>query len=127
VRDLKLRDPASVLEVDFTQLVDVAAQERKQQPIPEFPSVSRDFNFVIDESVAWDDLARTVREAAGALLEEVSFVDQYQGKQIPAGKKSYVLSLTYRAPDRTLTGTEIDAAQGAVLAAVQKSFAATQR
>ena len=87
----------------------------------------RDFNFVIDEGVAWDDLSRTVREAAGPLLESVVFVDQYQGKQIPAGQKSYVLSLTYRAQDRTLTGAEIDAAQNAVLEAVQKTFGATQR
>jgi phenylalanyl-tRNA synthetase beta chain len=127
LKNLKLRDPASIAEVDFEQLVAAWAADRKQQPLPEHPAVSRDFNFVLDQHVSWDELTEVVRKAAGPLLEAVDFVEQYQGQQIAAGKKSYVLSLTYRAPDRTLTGTEIDHAQTAVLSAVQKAFGATQR
>ena len=70
---------------------------------------------------------RSGPQRGGPLLESVAFASQYRGQQIPANKKSYVLRLHYRAPDRTLTTEEIDAAQSAIVAACREKLAATQR
>ena len=86
----------------------------------------RDLNFVLDEPVTWAAVEETVRQAGGPLLTSVSFGGQYRGKQIPEGKKSYVVTLAYRA-DRTLTSDEIEAAQQAVIAACSSQLAATLR
>jgi phenylalanyl-tRNA synthetase beta chain len=43
-------------------------------------------------------------------LAAVSFGGQYRGKQIPENRKSYLVSMTFRAPDRTLTSAEVDTA-----------------
>ena len=72
-------------------------------------------------------MAGIVRAAAGPHLESVRFVDQYRGQQIPAGKKSYVIGLTYRAADRTLSGEEVYATQAAVLKVMQDQVGAVQR
>ena len=49
-------------------------------------------------------LMADMRKAAGKLLEEHGDVcDVYRGAQVAAGKKSVAFSLTFRAPDRTLT------------------------
>ena len=45
------------------------------------------------------------------MLESVRLFDEYQGDQVPAGKKSLAFSLRFRAPDRTLTADEIAAAR----------------
>ncbi len=127
LRDQKLRDPATVAEIDLATLVASAATDRVPQPLPEFPAIERDFNFVIDDATSWDDIAALARGAAGEHLESVRFVDQYRGQQIPAGKKSYVIGLTYRAKDRTLSGNEVDAAQAAVLKVMQEQLGAVQR
>jgi phenylalanyl-tRNA synthetase beta chain len=127
LREQKLRDPATVAEVDVATLVASAATDRVPQPLPEYPAIERDFNFVIDDATTWDQVAEVVRNAAGEKLEALRFIDQYRGQQIPVGKKSYVVGLTYRAADRTLTSDEVEAAQAAVLAAMQKQLAATQR
>ena len=63
-------------------------------------------------------LEATARRVAGPLLESVEFAGQYRGRQIGEGQKSYLLTLTFRAVDRTLTSEEVDAAQQAVIAAV---------
>jgi phenylalanyl-tRNA synthetase beta chain len=127
LREQKLRDPATVAEVDLSVLIDASASERRPEPLPEYPAIERDFNFVIDDSTTWDQVAAVVRSAAGSHLETVRFVDQYRGQQIPAGKKSYVIGLTYRAIDRTLTGEEVDTAQANVLKAMQAELSAVQR
>ena len=124
---LDLRDAVTAGEVDLQPLVEALERSPQFTPLPQYPAIERDLNFVLDEVVTWENLAKTVQAAAGPLLEDISFVDQYRGQQIPAGKKSYVLSVAYRSPDRTLTGEEVDEAQSAVVAACQRDLGAVQR
>ena len=72
---------------------------------------------MLGEDVTWEVLESVVGTAAGSLLERVGFGGQYRGKQIDADKKSYVVTLSYRAPDRTLTADEVETCQQAVIAA----------
>ena len=52
------------------------------------------------------------RAAAGNTfaLESLAVFDLYQGKGLPEGTKSLAFSLVFRAPDRTLTDEEVNAA-----------------
>ncbi len=127
LRDLKLREPATVAEFDLQPLIDYAVLVAEAQPLPENPAVTRDLNLVLDEPVTWASLEATVRSAAGPHLEGVRFVDQYRGKHIAAGKKSYVFSMALRAADRTLTSEEIDAVQARVLKACETGLGGALR
>jgi len=127
VRDLKLREPATIAEFDLQPLIDHAVLVAEAQPLPENPAVTRDLNLVLDEAITWAALESTVRSSAGPHLEQVRFVDQYRGKHIPAGKKSYVFSMSLRAADRTLTSDEIDAVQASVLKACETGHGAALR
>lgn len=124
---LKLRDAAAAVEVSFHVMLEQAELVSHFEPLDQFPAVSRDLNFVLDESINWQDVEQTVREAAGPLLEAVRFGGQYRGKQIADDKKSYVVTLDYRSKDRTLTTEEVDAAQQCVIEACEKSLAAALR
>ena len=94
-------------------------------PIPEYPAIERDLNFVLDEAVSWQELLEeTVRTAAGPLLESVAFASQYRGQQIPACKKSYVAQLVSE-PTMTLTGEDVNAVQQKVSAACHEKLKAT--
>jgi phenylalanyl-tRNA synthetase beta chain len=122
-----LRDVVCVAELDLAVLEACADLVPRAQKLPEQPGITRDLNFVLDEAVAWDALERTVRSAAGPLLEGVAFGGQFRGKQLGEAKKSYVVALTFRAADRTLTSEEVDRAQQAVIAACTQSLQATLR
>jgi phenylalanyl-tRNA synthetase beta chain len=126
-RQLDLHDPVTVCELDLTVLEGIADFFPAYQPIPEIQGSERELNFMLDEGVTWQELEEIVKGSAGPLLKSVEFVGQFRGKQIPADKKSYNLRLIYRADDRTLTAEEIDAAQGAVVAACREKLAAVQR
>ena len=123
---LDLRDAVSVAELDLAVLESQANLVPKFRELPTHQASLRDLNFVLDEPVTWSAVEETVRRAGGPLLEAVSFGGQYRGKQIPDGKKSYVVTLAYRS-DRTLTSEEIETAQQAVIAACTSELAATLR
>jgi phenylalanyl-tRNA synthetase beta chain len=127
VKALKLRDSAAVAELDIQTLVDGADLVPQARPIGGYQAVQRDLNFVLDESVTWRQLEGTIREHAGQSLENVRFVEQYRGQHISAGRKSYVVTLVFRAPDRTLTGDEVDAAVQRVVAGCGVTIGATLR
>ena len=97
------------------------------KPLAQFPAIDRDLNFVLGEEVTWEVLESVVGTAAGSLLERVGFGGQYRGKQIDADKKSYVVTLSYRAPDRTLTADEVETCQQAVIAACTAKLGAKLR
>jgi phenylalanyl-tRNA synthetase beta chain len=124
---LDLRDPVTVAELDLSVLESVADMVPKFKPLPQYQGSARDLNFVLDDPVTWNDLDAVVRKAAGPLLESIGFGGQYRGKQIPEGKKSYLVTLMYRSPERTLTSEEVEAAQQSVIAACQSTLGATLR
>lgn len=125
--ELDLRDTCTAAEIRLTPLMASANLSPLYQEVPKFPVSERDLNFVLDEQVPWHELSDLVKSAAGTYLESLSFVGQYRGQQIAANKKSYVIRLYYRAPDRTLTTDEIDLAQQRVITACQEKLGAVLR
>ena len=123
---LDLRDAVTVAELDLGVLEANANLVPKFHELPTHQASTRDLNFVLDEQVTWQTVEDTVRQAGGPLLETVSFGGQYRGKQIPEGKKSYLITLAYRS-DRTLTSEEIEEAQKSVIAACASQLSATLR
>jgi len=124
---LGLRDAVSAAEVSLAVLEEVCELTPAFEKLPQYPSIERDLNFVLPEDVPWQKLEETVRQSAGDLLSGVHFVDQYRGKQIAADSKSYVLSVSFRSSERTLTGEEVDVAQQQIIAACEQELSAALR
>ena len=78
------------------------------QPLPKFPSVTRDIAVVCHEAVTVGALEEAIRKGARGLLKEVSLFDVYRGKGVEDGKKSVAFNLVLRADDRSLTSEEAD-------------------
>jgi phenylalanyl-tRNA synthetase beta chain len=124
---IDVKDTMTVAELDLTLLETHAELVPQSVPLAQFPAIERDLNFVVDEAVTWEALESVVSAAAGPLLERVSFGGQYRGKQIEPDKKSYLVTLSYRASDRTLTAEEVDAWQKKVIDACQAHLDARLR
>ena len=86
----------------------------EMKPLPRFPAMARDLALVMDEGVAVGPLMGDMRKAAGKLLESIQMFDVYRGVQVGVNKKSVAFSLTFRAPDRTLTDEEVQKAMDKV-------------
>jgi len=124
---LDLRDAVTIVELDLASVEAAVETTRRFEELPRFPAIERDLNFVLDEHVTWDELELVVRDNAGPLLDGVSFGGQYRGQQIPADKKSYVVTIGYRSDERTLTNEEIEEAQARVVASCESGLGASLR
>src|SRR5262249_29256731 len=125
LKAFSLRSPASVLEIDLGLLISCATLATTYVPQSPFPTIARDLNLIVAESIRWADLAATVRSAAGPDLERLEYLDTYRdpNKDGPNTKRLH-FSFTLRAKDRTLTGPEADATRDAVVAACQQQHGA---
>ncbi len=94
-------------EIDFEALSSKATSERRYEPLPRYPAITQDIALVVDEGIPAGKVYQLIMEAGGALLTGARLFDLYRGAPIPRGKKSLAYSLTYRAPDRTLTAEEV--------------------
>jgi phenylalanyl-tRNA synthetase beta chain len=126
--ELPAKDPVYVAEIDLDAVALAASLMRLQVgPLPRFPSVTRDISILVADTLSASTVRRTVQEASPPALTAITEFDRYQGKGVPDGKISLSLRLTFRAPDRTLTDADVQAAMDAVLAALKDKHNAVQR
>jgi phenylalanyl-tRNA synthetase beta chain len=89
-----------------------------------FPPVLVDLALVVPDEIPAADVEAALREGAGELLESLRLFDVYTGPPVPAGSRSLAYALTLRAPERTLTGEEANAARdAAIVVAVERTGA----
>ncbi|MCA9082910.1 MAG: phenylalanine--tRNA ligase subunit beta [Planctomycetaceae bacterium] len=125
--EIDLEDAVTIAEFKLNLLETFLEGTRRYHPIPRFPVVTRDLNLLLDESVTWDQTTEAIRQCNLSSLREISFSGQYRGKQIDAGKKSYLLTCTFMADNRTLTTEEVDDAVRKILDQCRSKLGATLR
>jgi phenylalanyl-tRNA synthetase beta chain len=89
------------------------------------PVAVQDIALTVDEAVTSAEVVEALKNGAGDMLESVILFDRYD--QIGAGKISLAYTLTFRAPDRTLTGAEISKMREAAVEAARLKLGATLR
>ena len=83
--------------------------------------LSRDFAFVVDESVSADALMRAVKAGGKPFVTAVSIFDVYAGDKIEDGKKSLAINVTIQPQKATLVDAEIVEISDKIIAAVGKN------
>lgn len=114
-------------------LFEILLEDAARKPLPrfqeisKFPEIRRDIAIVVDAGVTSQEIQEFIKEKAGNLLREVHVFDVYQGKGIPAHRKSIALGLSLQHSDRTLTDEEVADLIGRVIVALKEKFAAELR
>jgi phenylalanyl-tRNA synthetase beta chain len=89
--------------------------------------VSRDFAFLVDQTVEAEAILRIARGLDRALVADVSIFDRYAGKGIEPGKVSLGLAVTLQPREKTLTDAEIEAFSTKLVNEVQAKTGAVLR
>jgi phenylalanyl-tRNA synthetase beta chain len=121
----ELSGTVCLIEMDVEKLADKATRLKKYQPIPRFPSVTRDIALVVDEQVSYQQVADIIRSFPQ--VKEVTLFDLYQGEQIPQDKKSFAIRIVYQSPSRTLTDEQVDQTQQGMLDRLHQELSASLR
>ena len=118
------------LEVDLGLLLDEVLVPRRLAgggAISRFPSSDIDLAFVVGDRHPADEVADSLRDAAGEVLESVRLFDVYRGPGIADGTRSLAYRLRFCSPERTLTDEEVGEVRARCIRAVEQEFGATLR
>lgn len=96
-------------EIDLKSLFEASKPDKKYKALPKFPAVTRDIAMLIDEDIPVGEIENIISRSGNGLIESIKLFDVYKGKQISEGIKSVAYSITFRAADRTLKDTEVNA------------------
>ena len=116
-----------LFQLDQDSLVPLKSRTNTFTHMAEYPMTDYDISLLLDGSVQWKDVLQTVGGIKSELLHGASFVDEYRGKQVPAGKKSLTLRLAIGSKEKTLTSAEIEEVATGVLNKIAKRFGAELR
>ena len=116
-----------LFQLDQDSLVPLKSRTNTFTHMAEYPMTDYDISLLLDGSVQWKDVLQTVGGIKSELLHGASFVDEYRGKQVPAGKKSLTLRLSIGSKEKTLTSSEIEEVASSVLNKIAKRFGAELR
>ncbi len=106
--------------IDWTALYRQARKtDVKYAELPKTQAVERDLALLVDKSVRFAEIEEVIRKAEKKLLREVKLFDVYEGKNLPAGKKSYAVSMKLQDMEKTLNDKQIEATMNKIIKALQ--------
>ena len=128
--EFKLRQDVFVAELRFEPLleaVDRASASLKFTALPKYPAVERDFSLVLDDGVTFAQVSDTIRALQIAEVQSVEAADLFRGGQVPAGKFSLMIRVTFQSAEATLTDAQLSDFSARIVQALQKKLGATLR
>jgi phenylalanyl-tRNA synthetase beta chain len=127
IASLGLPARTSAMELDLDAVTAVDPGPVVAPTISTFPEATRDVAVVVARDVPVSQVEEALVAGAGPLLESLRLFDVYRGEPVPAGYRSLAFALRFRAPDRTLTDDEVNAARDAALASAAERVGAVLR
>ena len=120
---------AILVELNMDAFVPLKSRTNRYVRMPEYPMIDYDLSMLVDASVKWSDVYDVLmqKKGEGALLRDVTFVDEYKGKQVPEGKKSLTVRLCIGSNEKTLTSAEIDQVAASAIKKLAKNLGADIR
>lgn len=122
-----LKKKAYVAELDFDKIVENTIDNYTYKDLPKFPTMKRDFAFVMDRDVDSVELEKISKKYGKELLESFKVFDIYEGENIEEGKKSVAFSLVFRAAERTLEDAEVTEICEKIVAEIESEIKAKLR
>ncbi len=101
---------AYVAVLDLPSILPYATFDRKFEGIAKYPAVTRDISMVVPKTILVGEIEKIILQRGGKFLEELTLFDIYEGEQIKHGFKSVAYSISFRAKDKTLEDTDVNAA-----------------
>lgn len=120
-----------LFELDLDSLKPLASRTNKFIHLPEYPTTDYDVSMLFDSSVKWEQILEviTCKNECNTedLLQDISFVDEYKGQQVPDGKKSVTIRLKIGSLKKTLKSNEIEDCANKIIKRLEKDLDAELR
>src|SRR5258707_3593847 len=127
---LKLRQDVFLAEMQLDPVyaaMRAAQAARRYEPLPRFPSVERDFSLLLAGGTKFSDVTKSIQSLGIKEISAIEATDLFRGKNVPAGKYSLLVCVTFQSREATLTDAQIGDYSGRIISALEKNLGATPR
>ncbi len=104
-----------------------AGKGKKKLELSQFQPVDKDLAFVLDKSVPAAEVLAAAKTADRENIADVRIFDLYEGDNLPEGKKSLALTVTFQPKEATYSDQDIETLMQKVIVAVGKKCNAVLR
>ena len=127
-KKFEIQNEVYFAQINWTQLCKAVKKHAVHYTeISKFPAVSRDLSLLLDSSIEFAEIEKIARNTEKKLLKSVELFDVYEGKNLPAGKKSYAVNFILQDPEKTLNDKAIDAIMKKLITNITKQLGAELR
>ena len=120
--------PVYYADLNWTVLMKLIRKNKVQfSEIGKYPAVSRDLALLVDKSVEFAQIEQIAKATEKKLLRSVELFDVYEGKNLPAGKKSYAVNFILQDDQRTLQDKQIEAIMNKLIQGLKSKLGAELR
>ena len=126
----KLRQEVFLAELQLDPLysaIRTAKDARRYEPLPRFPAVERDFSLLLAEGISFSEIANSISSLQLPELHSIQAVDLFRGKNVPAGKYSLLVRITFQSREGTLTEGQINHYTGKIISILEHRHGAQLR
>lgn len=120
ITDLSGEGAFAGFEVFLDQLPPLRLKKSTLQLSPYQP-VMRDFAFVVDETIAADQVMKAIGKVDRSLIATIHIFDVYKGDKLENGKKSLGIQIRLEPQNGTLTDAQITEVCGNIVSSVIKA------
>jgi len=122
----KLRQEVFVAELYLDRLYSHDLRKVRYKALPRFPAVDRDFSFVFDDAVSFQEICKSVNGLTISELQSFIPVEIFRGDKVGSGRYSILMRAEFQSRDRTLRDDEVNEWSARVVRALS-SLGGTQR
>ena len=128
----KLRQDAFVAEMVLDSFYEGYRRKRsglRYQPISRFPAVERDFSLVLPDGRRFSEILNVISAIRREVPEvvKVDALDRFMGKNIPSGKFSLMVRVTFQSDKATLTEAQLTDFSSRILTALEQKLGVSLR
>ena len=128
IKRFDIEQPIYFAELLWDALMSESARYKLEaRDLPRFPEVKRDLALLLDKAVSFAEIESLARGCEKKLLRRVELFDVYEGKNLPAGKKSYAVSFFLRNDEKTLNDKQIEAIMAKIRTTLEQKLGAQLR
>jgi phenylalanyl-tRNA synthetase beta chain len=127
---LKFRQDVFLAEVALGPLYCMyygVKNNRRYQPLPRFPGVERDFSLFLSDGVTFAEVRKTIESLGIPEITAIEAADLFRGKNVPLGKFSLLVRVTFQSREGTFTDAQIKDLSDRIVAALEKNLGAALR
>lgn len=128
LKEFDIEMPVYYAEINWTVLMKAVRKNTVNfHEISKYPPVSRDLALLVDSNVEFVEIEKIAYQSEKKLLKKVELFDVYEGKNLPADKKSYAVNFILQDEEKTLTEKHIEAVMTKLIANLKKHLNAELR